>query len=181
MDGDHTLSREEIVQGDPDVWEAVVTQHYDRVMQRALACVRRRSLAEDIAQETFLRAFQKRHLFDGSGSLAGWLSRIVVNLSRDMLRYEGIRQHADLSVLDSRLSGDPQPPDLAHRDHCSRVLNDALREMDAPMRQAFEDTIVMGYSYKEAAQRAGVSPGTIASRVARTRDRLARKCSELEL
>ena len=171
-DSPHNLS-------DPNTWSDVVLGYYERIYRTALSQTRRHSLAEEVAQETFIRAFQKQHLFDGRGSLASWLYRIAVNLSRDALRREKVHKHASLSQVGGNASGDPQPPELVHREHLSRVLKEALEEFAEPMRRAFVHTIVMGYSYREAAAIDGVSEGTIASRVARTRNALARKYREL--
>ena len=167
--------------GDPQTWEEVVRAHYDQVLRTALGQIRRRSLAEEVAQETFVRAFEKHHLYDGKGSLASWLYRIAVNLSRDVMRRENVRRHADLDGAGNSTDADPHPPEVAHRRHCCRVLKQELDRMSEPMRRAFEHTVILGYSYREAAEIEGVSEGTIASRVARTRNALAKRCSELEM
>lgn len=164
--------------GDPETWAEVVELHYDRVFRTALGQMRRRNLAEEVAQETFIRAYEKRHLFDGTGSLASWLYRITVNLSRDTLRRENLRDHAELSEANERPSEDADPAEAVHRKHACQVLREELSRMPEPMRRAFEHTVVHGYSYREAAEIEGVSEGTIASRVARTRSALAKKCSE---
>ena len=164
--------------GDPQTWAEVVEVHYDRVFRTALGQMRRHNLAEEVTQETFIRAYEKRHLFDGTGSLASWLYRITVNLSRDTLRRENLRGHAELSEATEHASDEDDPAETVHRKHACQVLRDELSRMPEPMRRAFEHTVVHGYSYKEAAEIEGVSEGTIASRVSRTRSALARKCSE---
>jgi RNA polymerase sigma-70 factor (ECF subfamily) len=165
---------------DPASWSEIVQEHYDGVLRAALGQTRRRSLAEEVAQETFVRAFERYHQFDGQGSLGGWLHRIAVNLSRDVLRRENVRSHAELSEAHQTSSGEPHPSEVAHRKHLSRVLREALDDISPPMRRAFEQTVVLGYSYRQAAEIEGVSEGTIASRVARTRNALARKYRDLD-
>ena len=167
--------------GDPRVWAAAVERHYDCVFRTALAETRRAALAEEVAQETFIRAYEKRDHFDGQGSLGSWLYRIAVNLSRDYLRRENIRHHADLSQAEDSASPDLHPPEVLHRKHLCQVLRQALNEISEPMRRAFEHTVILGYTYREAAEIEGVSEGTIASRVARTRLMLAKRCRELQL
>jgi len=165
---------------DRATWPDVVREHYDRVFRTALSQTRRVSLAEDIAQEVFIRAFERYDRFDGEGSLGAWLYRITVNLSRDVLRRENVRSHAGLSKVREVARDDPPPPEVVHRKHLAQVLRQALDNVSEPMRRAFEHTVLLGYTYKEAAQIEGVSEGTIASRVARTRNTLAKKCSELD-
>ena len=163
----------------PDTWEHVVRAHYGRVFCTALGQIGRRALAEEVAQETFIRAFERHHQFDGHGSLASWLHRIAVNLSRDVMRRENLRKHASLEQVRDNADGRPQPAEIAHRRHLCHVLKQELERMPQAMRRAFEHTVISGHSYKEAAQIEGVSEGTIASRVARTRSVLARKYAEL--
>ena len=167
--------------GDPDVWEAVVRAHYDRVLRAALRETRRFSLAEEVAQDTFIRAFQRREQFDGGGSLASWLYRIAVNRSRDVLRRENIRRHADVATAAERSADAPDPSETAHRKDLYRLLGAMFEDAPEPMRRAFEHTVILGYTYREAAEIEGVSEGTIASRVARTRDLLARECRKTGL
>ena len=164
---------------DPAAWSDIVEQHYNLVLRTALAQTRHRTLAEEVAQETFVRAFQKHEQFDGQGPLASWLYRIAVNLSHDCLRREKLRGHAPLADVAQSPAADPSPADLAHRKHLSQVLRQTLQELPAVMRHAFEQTVVLGYRYGEVAQAEGVSEGTIASRVARARGVLVKKCREL--
>lgn len=164
---------------DPAAWSAIVHQHYNLVLRTALAQTHRRTLAEEVAQETFVRAFQRHEQYDGQGTLASWLYRIAVNLSRDCLRRENLRSHAGLAEASQHPAADLSPADLAHRKHLSQVLRQTLQELPAAMRQAFEQTVVLGHRYAEVAQAEGVSEGTIASRVARARGELAKKCREL--
>ena len=174
-----TVSKPDLA--DRAAWPRVVHENYDRVFRTALGQVRRVSLAEEVAQEVFIRAFERYDRFDGVGSLGAWLYRITVNLSRDVLRRENLRRHAPLSSAQASASDDPRPPEAVHRRHLAEALRQALDEMAEPMRRAFEHTVLLGYTYKEAARIEGVSEGTIASRVARTRAALARKCSEMDL
>lgn len=175
-----TTSKQPLDLADRSAWAAVVERHYDRVYRTALAQTRRTSLAEEIAQETFVRAFERYAQFDGQGSLGAWLYRIAVNLSRDVLRREKVRRHDSLEGAASNSHDDPPPGEVAHRKHLVSALREALSAMSEPMRRAFEHTVMLGYTYKEAAEIEGVSEGTIASRVARTRIALARRCSELD-
>ncbi|HOI56645.1 MAG TPA: RNA polymerase sigma factor [Phycisphaerae bacterium] len=165
---------------DRAAWADVVHGHYDRVFRTAMARTNCRALAEEVAQETFIRAWQKYHLFDGRGSLAGWLHRIAVNLSCDALRRERLHDHRCLGEARQNAGGELRPPDVVHRDHCCRVLREALNDIPESMRRAFEYTVIMGYSYREAADIEGVPEGTIASRVARARNTLLQRYRRLD-
>ncbi|MBN2583961.1 MAG: RNA polymerase sigma factor [Planctomycetes bacterium] len=180
MNENRTSKASEAVGLDRVAWADVVRRHYERILRTALARTHRQSLAEEVAQETFVRAWEKYHLFDGRGPLVAWLHRIAVNLSHDAVRRERVHNHRQLCDAQRSASGDPRPPEVVHRDHCCRVLREALDEIPEPMRRAFEHTVIAGYSYHEAAEIEGVAEGTIASRVSRARNVLVQRYRRLD-
>ena len=70
-------------------FEALVGEHTDSLYRFARSLVREQATAEDLVQETFLRAFEKRHSFRGDSSPATWLHRILHNLAVDRSRRLG--------------------------------------------------------------------------------------------
>lgn len=70
-------------------FEALVAEHTDSLYRFARSLVRDSAAAEDLVQETFLRAFEKRHSFRGDSSPATWLHRILHNLAVDRSRRLG--------------------------------------------------------------------------------------------
>jgi RNA polymerase sigma factor (sigma-70 family) len=73
-------------QGDVDAFGQLVRRHQQRIMRLALHMLRSRSEAEDVAQETFIRAYQALARFDGRSEPYTWLYRIAVNLSLNTIR-----------------------------------------------------------------------------------------------
>jgi RNA polymerase sigma-70 factor (ECF subfamily) len=165
---------------DSQNWVVLVSQHYDKVFGTALALTRHVSLAEDAAQETFLKAFAHRHQFNGQASPATWLHAIAENVCRDLLRRENRNEHADLAQVKAATSGGPSPEDAAHRSQVHAAVRAAMVELPEAMRRTFEQTVILGYSYSEAAAIESVPLGTVASRVARTRMAILHKCKGIE-
>jgi len=116
--------------------------------------------ADDLAQETYLRAFRALPSFEGRSSARTWLFGIARRVCADHIRATVRRRRADASPL--------TPPGVA--DPASTVdAADLLSRLSADRREAFVLTQLVGLSYEEAAAVAGVPIGTIRSRVARAR------------
>ena len=138
----------------PDVW-------------RLCALLGDRASADDLTQETYLRAFGSLHRFENRSSLRTWLLAIARRVCADAVRSKRrrrlslVRDDADLEAL---IAGDG-----ADRVGEGVVVTDLLARLDADRREAFLLTQLLGLSYAEAAEVADCPVGTIRSRVARAR------------
>jgi len=92
--------------GDEAAFVEIVGRHRERVFAIALALLRNRADAEEIAQDTFIRAHRGLARFRGDSSLATWLHRIAVNLARNRYWYFFRRRRQDSLSLDCALSED---------------------------------------------------------------------------
>jgi RNA polymerase sigma-70 factor (ECF subfamily) len=121
--------------------------------------------ADDLTQETFLRAFRALRGFRGRSSARTWLLSIAYRTCMDELRQRSRRRRHD--ALTSR-GGEPAGPDVAEQ----VAVDDLLARLDPDRRAAFMLTQLFGLSYEEAAAVCGCPAGTIRSRVARARSDL---------
>ncbi|MEU4158116.1 sigma-70 family RNA polymerase sigma factor [Actinoplanes sp. NPDC026670] len=124
-------------------------------------------VADDLTQETFLRAFRALHSFEGRSSVRTWLLGIARRACADHLRSVVRRRRLDARLAAQAVVESPSP-DPAHR----LSSNDLLSRLSEDRRTAFLLTQVLGLSYAEAAEVESVPVGTIRSRVARARDEL---------
>jgi RNA polymerase sigma-70 factor, ECF subfamily len=123
--------------------------------------------ADDLTQETYLRAFKALAGFEGRSSARTWLLGIARRTCADHLRAVVRRRR-----LDARLAAQAWT-DGHHPDPAQRLgAADLLRHLGEQRRTAFVLTQVLGLSYAEAAQVEDVPVGTIRSRVARAREEL---------
>lgn len=126
-----------------------------------------RQVAEDLTQETFLRALPALARFEGRSSLRTWLLSIARRVCADHLRSRTRRplvlvgQGADLAELTRDAPADEVGGTVA--------AQDVLDRLDAERREAFVLTQLMGLPYADAAEVVGCPIGTIRSRVARAR------------
>jgi RNA polymerase sigma-70 factor (ECF subfamily) len=123
--------------------------------------------ADDLTQETFLRAFGALHRFEGRSSVRTWLFGIARHVCADALRS---RRRRRLTLVrdtgDLEAAGPTGPADPVAE---GAVVGDLLARLEADRREAFVLTQLLGLSYADAAEVAGCPVGTIRSRVARAR------------
>jgi RNA polymerase sigma-70 factor, ECF subfamily len=129
--------------------------------------------ADDLTQETYLRAFQALAAFEGRSTVRTWLLGIARRACADHLRAVVRRRR-----LDARLAAQAWT-DVPHPDPAQRLgAEDLLDRLSHERRTAFVLTQVLGLSYADAAAVEDVPVGTIRSRVARARDELVTAVAE---
>jgi RNA polymerase sigma-70 factor, ECF subfamily len=156
------------VGGDTEAFEALVRRHYSAVWRVAFLFVQEEMAAEELAQDTFLRAYRALGDWRGDASLRTWLATICRRLCIDRARLKQVPTVAapDLEAV----SGSTADADaLADRID----LRSALDGLPADDREAFLLVHHYGYSSFETAALLGVPASTVRSRVGRARQRLA--------
>lgn len=161
-------------EGDTVAARALVhaTQHQ---VWRLLVHLSDHTVAEDLAQETYLRAFAALPRFRADASARTWLLAIARRVAADHLRARRRRPRlspdhdADADAW-QRAAERTQPPTTSADE--SLALREALHELTTERREAFVLTQVLGLSYAETADICRCRVGTIRSRVARARDDL---------
>jgi RNA polymerase sigma-70 factor (ECF subfamily) len=127
----------------------------------ARALTRDAEIADDLVQDTLVRALRSEHLFHG-GEIRSWLFTILANLNRNRLRALSRRpQHAPLEDTDA---AGGTGPEAGGRDNAR-----ALASLGEGHRVALQLDVLEGLSYREVADVQGVPIGTVMSRLARAR------------
>lgn len=162
------------VAGDPAAFETLVRRHADRLWAVALRTLADREEAADAVQDALLSAYRKADRFRGESAVTTWLHRIVVNSCLDRIRRRQVRPTVPLP---EHGAAEPVAPGT-DRDTALTVQS-ALAELPADQRAALVLVDVYGYPVAEAAQILDVAPGTIKSRCARGRARLATRLGHL--
>ncbi|MFB9691226.1 sigma-70 family RNA polymerase sigma factor [Amycolatopsis plumensis] len=127
--------------------------------------------ADDLSQETYLRALRSLPRFKGDSSARTWLLSIARRAVADHIRALQVRPRR-ASVTDWEAAADRAEPGGAERIDEQVVLDQLVRALDPDRRDAFVLTQTLGLSYADAAQVCGCPVGTIRSRVARAREDL---------
>lgn len=127
----------------------------------ARALTRDAEIADDLVQDTLVRALRSEHLFHG-GDIRSWLYTILTNLNRNRLR--SLARRPAISPID-----DNDAPDAAGPEAGGRDIERALAELVEDQRSALLLVVLEGLSYREVAEVQGVPIGTVMSRLARAR------------
>ncbi len=159
------------VAGDRLAFTELVRRHRDRMWAIALRTLGDPDEAADAVQDAFISAFRSAGGFRGQAQVSTWLHRIVVNACLDRIRRNRARP---TSPLPDAGPGEPALTLDTVADRESRLaVDDALRSLPVEQRAAIVLVDVEGYSVAETAQLLGVAQGTVKSRCARGRARLA--------
>jgi RNA polymerase sigma-70 factor (ECF subfamily) len=127
----------------------------------ARALTRNTETADDLVQDTLVRALRSEHLFHG-GDVRSWLYTILTNLNRNRLR--SLARRPPISTIE-----DDDAPDMAGPEAGSRDIERALASLVDDQRTALLLVVLEGLTYREVAEVQGVPVGTVMSRLARAR------------
>ncbi len=171
-------------EGDVEAFEALVRRHQHRLVHFARLMVSNPSDAEDVAQETLLRAYRSLRQFRGQSAFRTWLYQIATNVARTQLAKRRDRHEVQESEPAQGGHGrEPHDRGSAPRERASdenlerRViahdqLRRALEDLPADWREAVVLRDIEGLDYKEIAKLLGIPMGTVESRIFRGRQRL---------
>ncbi len=159
--------------GGPPSLAAALLAHRITVFLICLGFVRRRGEAEDLAQETYLRALRRVRELRDETRLKPWLCRIARNACLDHLRRARLRRFVGLSeAKEPRAAATPET--LLQDEERYRALREAIASMPRGLRDVLVLREYGDLGYQEIADALGIETGTVMSRLHRARARLAR-------
>jgi RNA polymerase sigma-70 factor (ECF subfamily) len=163
--------------GDQHAFNEIVRRHRDRMWAVALRTMRDPEEAADALQEAFISAFRAAASFRAESQVTTWLHRIVVNACLDRIRR---RQARPTVPLPETGPGEPVVDRDAMSDRETRlIVAEALASLPEEQRLPILLLDVEGYSVAEAARMLGIAEGTVKSRCARGRAKLAKLLGHL--
>lgn len=163
--------------GDPDAFAELFRRHRDRLWAVALRTMRDQEDAADALQDAMISAFRNAASFRAESQVTTWLHRIVVNACLDRIRRRQARPTVPLP--DAGPAEPAAPRDAIAEQDTRMAVQDALAELAEEQRAAIVLVDVEGRSVTAAAAMLGVAEGTVKSRCARGRVRLAKLLGHL--
>lgn len=148
---------------------AGMTAQMPGLMRFALSLTKDYTRAEDLVQETLMRAWRSRHTFEAGTNVAGWLTMILRNAFYTHHRKRALEVEDPDEAYALTLSVPAVQEDGLHL----RDMQAALAQLSAEQRETMLLIVLNGLSYEDAAEVMGCKVGTIKSRVSRARERLA--------
>jgi len=166
-----------VLVGETECFEVLVRSNQRRVYNLCLRMTGNAEDAEDLAQESFIRAYQNLESFKGESGFGPWLYRLASNICIDHLRREKRREKGSLTYLDD--SGAAQEIEVPDERFTPEVLFER-RQAEEQVRQGLDNlttehrTILVlrelnGLCYDEIGSALGLSVGTVKSRISRAR------------
>ena len=179
------------VAGDQRAYELLVLKYQRRIERLIGRMVRDVDLVEDIAQETFIRAYRALGQFRGEAQFYTWLYRIAVNtakkalvdLKRDPLVSESALRGGDdddeTSAVENELTSPETPETVLAAKEIAATVNSAMEALPEELRQAVTLREIEGLSYEEIADAMNCPIGTVRSRIFRAREAISAKVKPL--
>lgn len=162
MDGPDAADVVAAASGDTAAFERLVRLMQGPVWRYLVHLLGDAALAEDVSQEVFLRVYRKLGTLRSPDRFVPWLLALARNAAYDAGRS---RKRRPVELVGDRELAAPAPEDP----HISIEVNDALDQLDEPMREAIVLVTMIGLTYQEAAEAIGVPEGTVKSRTFRAR------------
>jgi len=171
--------------GDRDAFAEIVRSYQRRIYAVAMRMTRRHEVADDITQDTFVRAYRNLGRFDVGRPLRPWLTRIAVNLAINYLNGVARREQPLYTEDapggpgrrgDTRASRperiDANPERALASEELALDLERAVALLSLEQRTVFLLKVIEEMRYEEIAKLLGISEGTVMSRLSRARGRL---------
>jgi len=182
MEWTDSVAAEEARKGDQRAFGALVERHSRSVFRLAFRMTGNEQDAEDLVQETFLKAYKQLHRFDGRSAFGTWLYRIAANCSLDLIRARKNRAERQTSasssetmdLLDQVAAPEPSPERLARSGQVAGLLKPALAQLTDLERTAFVLRHYEGCGIAEIASLLGVETNAAKHSVFRAVQKLRR-------
>ena len=182
---------ERLRNGEPEAFDNLIIRYSGDIYAVLYRITESAEDAADLTQETFLSALRSIKGFRGDSELKTWLTRIAINHSRNRFRWWKRRKKGATISLDSPI-GDSETrladsiagenesaEDSVLRRERETALRKALSQLPEHYREAIVLCDIEGYSYDEIAAALEINIGTVKSRIARGRDELRKRLSDL--
>ena len=189
-DDSDALLVERTVAGDQKAFELLVIKYQRRIQRLIGRMVRDVDLVEDIAQETFIRAYRALGQFRGEAQFYTWLYRIAVNTAKkalmDLKRNPTVSENAyksddddETSRVENELTSSETPETVLASKEIANIINQAMQDLPEELREAITLREIEGLSYEEISEAMNCPIGTVRSRIFRAREAISAKVRPL--
>src|SRR5262245_16506237 len=159
---------------------AIMQPNNRRLYRLARGILRNDAEAEDVVQDTYVRAFTHLEQFRGDSSLSTWLSRIAMNEALGRLRrrrpgveWSALEQAApEAQIIPFPLASAEDPEKSMAQREIQHVVEHAIDELPEPFRLVFVTRVIEGMNVEETAEILGLKPETVKTRLHRARNLL---------
>ena len=176
-----------VQQGDKTAYDVLVIKYQHKIINLVNVYIKDHSESQDVAQETFIKAYRALGNFRAESAFYTWLYRIAVNTAKNYLLSKS-RRNSDFQVdindaeqleNNPQLKGMDTPEHLLMNDEIIIVINNVIETLPEEMRLAIQLREFEGLSYHEIAETMNCPVGTVRSRIFRAREAIDNKLAPL--
>ena len=175
-----------VKKGDKKAYEVLVLQYQDRLVFSVYKFLKDYELAQDIAQEAFVKAFKNIEKFRGDSSFYTWIYRIAINTAKNLLSSKARSSEVyDDEIMELKLSESAvtteNPENILEADELRSKMMDAIQSLPDDIRTTLSLREFDGLSYEEIAKVQNCPIGTVRSRIHKGREILDKTFSKYNM
>jgi RNA polymerase sigma-70 factor (ECF subfamily) len=165
---DDSILVKHALEGDRSGFEGLVRKYLKPIFNLALRMVNDSEQAADIAQTTFIKAYENLSTFNRDLKFFSWLYRIAINESLNVLAKQKQRDEFPADAV----SCDPMPDEIIHTTERNEIIQQALMKLPSDQRSVIVMRHFLDFSYVQIGSTLGISEKTVKSRLFTARQRL---------
>lgn len=188
--GEHSVDQdlvERVQKGEKKAFDILVLKYQHKLVKLISRYIRDSSEVQDVAQESFIKAYRALPNFRGESAFYTWLYRIAINTAKNYLVAQGRRPpDGDIDAVeaeqhsgDSVLKDYATPEHVLLRDDIEQTVYRVIRQLPEDLRMAITLRELEGLSYEEIAEAMSCPVGTVRSRIFRAREAIDNKLKPL--
>ena len=175
-----------VKKGDKKAYEVLVLQYQDRLVFSVYKFLKDYELAQDIAQEAFVKAFKNIEKFRGDSSFYTWIYRIAINTAKNFLSSKSRKSEIyDDEIMELKLSESAvtseNPENILEAEELRSLMMDAIQDLPDDIRTTLSLREFDGLSYEEIAEVQNCPIGTVRSRIHKGREILDKTFSKYNM
>ena len=175
-----------VKKGDKKAYEVLVLQYQDRLVFSVYKFLKDFELAQDIAQEAFVKAFKNIEKFRGDSSFYTWIYRIAINTAKNLLSSKARSSEVyDDEIMELKLSESAvtteNPENILEAEDLRSKMMDAIQSLPDDIRTTLSLREFDGLSYEEIAKVQNCPIGTVRSRIHKGREILDKTFSKYNM
>jgi RNA polymerase sigma-70 factor (ECF subfamily) len=156
--------------------------YYGKMLGVCLRYAKDKDEAKDMVQNGFIKVFKNLKVYNYSGSLEGWIRRIMVNTAIDQIRKnkrDPFKLNEDMPIKNLEEDVPMEAEEYVEEIHIkAEQAIKAISELSAGYRTVFNMYVIEGYTHKEIAEHLGISEGTSKSNLAKAKQKLRQTLSQ---
>ena len=175
-----------VKKGDKKAYEVLVLQYQDRLVFSVYKFLKDYELAQDIAQEAFVKAFKNIEKFRGDSSFYTWIYRIAINTAKNFLSSKSRKSEIyDDEIMELKLSESAvtseNPENILEAEELRSLMMEAIQGLPDDIRTTLSLREFDGLSYEEIAEVQNCPIGTVRSRIHKGREILDKTFSKYNM